>query len=215
MQPSEWSVVQTATAAEVCRSFELSNSGRALLDGKLTPPQFLALLLSADERQDAICFLAQALPKREAVWWGCLCLWDIHRPEPEDVRIAAILEAAVRWVLDPSDENRLAAWAPALAVPIQTAAGCLGRAVIWSGGSMHPPHLPAVPPPAHLTGRTVSGAVQLAAVPGNAEQIARKHRRFLALGVEVAAGVNRWETPASVKPILEGKSPEAVVPALV
>src|SRR2546423_1326844 len=60
-------------AAEVAAAVSLSDNARALLPPALTARQFLDALAAAPLPDDAIRFLAAALPKREAVWWGVLC----------------------------------------------------------------------------------------------------------------------------------------------
>ena len=66
--------VTAKTAVEVCRLFEPSEAARGLLKPNLTPAQFLDALLDHQHPVDAVKFLAQALPKREAVWWTVQCV---------------------------------------------------------------------------------------------------------------------------------------------
>src|SRR5262245_56949863 len=191
------------SAAAVGATIDFRGSGRALLRDDLTPRQFFDLLVEKEEFEDAIRFLAHALPKRAAVWWGCLCLWQESRPEPV-APVRAAIEAAVRWVLEPSDDNRRTADAPARAAGIDTAAGCLAKAVFWSGGSLLPPHLPPVLPKPFLTAKAVAGAVLLAAAHSGTADVRRLRRReFLTIGREVAGGKNRWTVPAGTVPALE------------
>jgi hypothetical protein len=191
------------TAAEVCAAFTLPPEGRRLLREGLTPPEFFDLLVAGEHYPSAVRFLAHALPKRAAVWWGCLCLWHGHRPNPAD-KEAAVLKAVVRWVLDPGDENRRAAEAPARAVPVGTAAGSLGMAVFWSGGSMLAPHLPVLPPKPFLTARAAAGSVLLAAAGGGSfPDRQRLRREFLTIGRQVAERRVLW-VPAAAAPTTNG-----------
>src|SRR5438128_432587 len=93
---------------------------------------------------DGLEFIAHWLPKRAAIWWGCLCLWHVGRPTlpaPED----AALRAVVQWVREPNEPRRLALEAAAEAAGnLRTAAGGLARAAFFSGGSLVPPGLPVV-----------------------------------------------------------------------
>lgn len=140
-------------------------------------------------------FLAHALPRRTAIWWGCLCLWQVARPEPAEAMRAA-LAVAVRWVQEPSEDNRRAADAPARAAGLGTAARCLAKAVFWSGGSLAPPHFPPVVPKPFLTAKAVAGAVLLAAAHSGPADVRRLRRReFLAVGREVAVGKVPWAPP--------------------
>src|SRR4051794_21799720 len=93
------------TAAEVCERFTPGEPARGLLRPGLTPRQFLELLIEKEEVPDAVGFLAHALPKREAVWWACLCARSVAGEKPA-APISAALDAAEAWVADPVEENR-------------------------------------------------------------------------------------------------------------
>lgn len=183
--------VTAGTAAEVCRHFELGDTARELLDDSLSPRQYLDRLIEKKAHADAVRFLAYALPKREAVWWACLCLGEIAGPQPPD-RTPATLQAAVRWVLSPTEDHRREAMAPANADDFATPAGFVAQAVFWSGGSMNPPDLPEIPPGEHLTARTIGGGLLLAACQGDPARIPVNYQRFLALGIGVANGQYSW-----------------------
>src|SRR5262249_46204494 len=131
-------------------------------------------------------------PKRKAVWWACLCSRQVYGTSPPPV-IAGALQAAEKWVTGPSEEHRRAAFAAAEAAGFGTPAGCAAVAAFWSHGSLGPPHVATIPPGDYLTARGVAGAVMLAAVLTDPEKAADKNRRFMALGVDVANGNNRWK----------------------
>jgi hypothetical protein len=76
-----------------------------------------------------------------------------------------------------------------------TPAGCAAVAAFWSGGSLGPPNVPAIPPGEYLTAHGVAGAVMLAAVAPEPEKAPGKYRGFLALGVEVSNGEHPWPEP--------------------
>jgi hypothetical protein len=184
--------VSAKTAAEVCRHFTLGEEAWKLLRPELSPRQYLDLLTGRQQVTDAVRFLAHALPKREAVWWACLCARQVSGGGPP-AKEAAALQAAEKWAADPSEDNRRAALPAAEAAELATPAGCAAMAAFWSGGSLAPPSAPAVPPGEHLTAHGVAGAVLLAAVRREPEKAAEKYRKFLALGVEVASGSSRWK----------------------
>jgi hypothetical protein len=162
-----------------------------LLCDELTPRAYFELLRERELYIDAIRFLARALPKRLGVWWGCLCAWHVAGPgsSPE---VLAALRAAVRWVLDPSEENRRAAEGPGLVEDFATAASCLAMAAHWSGGSMLRPELPVVSPPEDVTAKLVTGAIQRAVVQRGFAEARDHYRQFLAMGAEIARGQNLW-----------------------
>ncbi len=192
MSNGTWAKVTAKTAAEVAKLCPLSDEAKALLRDGQTPKQLFEQLLAKPLYLDAIRLLAATLPKREAVWWACLCARQAHGANPP-AKIAAALTAAEKWVADPSEDNRRACQAAAEAEEMKTPAGCAAMAAFWSGGSLGPPNVPAVPPGEQLTGHGVAGAVMLAAVLNQPEKAAEKHKSFLNLGVEVASGTNRWK----------------------
>jgi hypothetical protein len=169
----------------------LSAEARPWLRDGQTPRQFLDQLVEQKLNVDAIRFLAHVLPKREAVWWASLCVRSVAGPNPPS-EVTAALQAAEQWVMEPKEENRRKALAAAEAAGLGTPAGCTAVSAFWSGGSLGPANLPAIPPGEHLTARGVSGAVLLATVLAEPEKAAEKASRFLAQGIGVADGSNRW-----------------------
>lgn len=182
-------------AAEICKSILLTDGGKKLLREDLTARQFLDLLWQKEQYADAIHFMAHALPKRAAVWWGCLCLWLTLRPGDPPAEVKAALRGAVQWVQDPCEENRRAAGAAGQTAKLHTPAGCLAMAAYFSDVSMNPPDQPKAPPPPELTAQTVANAVMMAAFQGDPAQLQRRQRRFLSLALDVAQGNNRWTLP--------------------
>ena len=180
------------TAAEVCKLFPLGDDAKKLLRDGLAPRPFLDALLEKQQFPDAVRFLAHALPKREAVWWACLCARQVHGASPP-APIGPALTAAEKWVSDPSDDHRRAAQAAATAAGMGAPAGCAAMAAFFSGGSLAPPNAPVVPPGEHLTAHAAAGAVMLAAVLTEPQKAAEKYRKFFALGVDVGNGVNKWK----------------------
>jgi hypothetical protein len=173
---------------------KLNDEARTLLEDHLTAPAYLVRLAEAKCYGDAFQLLAHGLDKQKAVWWACLCLWSQSRPSPP-AAVDAVLQVAVRWVLEPREENRQAA--AALADPL-TPAGNLAQALLYSGGSMVGPESPVVPPPPLLTARMVAATVLLASLEGDPLQIDRRSRLFLRLGgIDLPHGTNRTpqETP--------------------
>lgn len=183
------------SASAIAAHVPLRDVARSYLRADLSPRAYLELLLIEELWADAIRFLPHLLPRRGAVWWGCQCLWAALRPEvPAEVNQA--LRPVLAWIVDPSEENREAARPHDRSAALRSPSGCLRLAVTWSGGSLSDPGLPIVAPPPHATARMVSGAVLLAAVQRDAMRYEEKYRRFLDLGLHIAAGKNLWWQPA-------------------
>ncbi len=176
----------TRLAVDVARPVKLSEPAQKLLNPTLTPRQYFDLLAAAPLTDDAVRFLAAALPKREAVGWGVVCLKELL-PKPLPPADAKALASAETWVKDPSEGNRRAAGAAAEVAGYGTPAGSLAAAAFWSGGSIAPANLDPVPPRDDLTGIAVAGALILAAAVAPVGTDPAK-MRCVSLGAEVASG---------------------------
>jgi hypothetical protein len=163
---------------------ELGEEAMALVRPEMHPLDFVALLMEKALYPDAVRFIAHALPKREAVWWGWVCARRAAGDNPQP-KIKAALDATEKWIAQPSEDNRRSAMAAAQKAELGTAAGCAGLAAFFSGGSLAPPEAPVVPPGEFLSAKAVSGAVIFAAVAKEPERAPEKFKSFVAQGVEV------------------------------
>ena len=155
--------------------------------GLATVEAVVGKLAAAGQGMEAARVLAHALPKREAVWWACLCARDRLPPEPSPVILAA-LKAAEDWVYKPTEENRRAAMAKAEAAQFDTPSSWAAVGAFWSGGSMSPEGNPVVPPGEHLTGLAVAGSIMLAAAQTEPQHATERYQQFLAYGANIARG---------------------------
>lgn len=185
--------VKAESAAEVCARFELRDEARPLLTPTATPRGFLEVLDDRGQHSSALSFLAHALPARDAVWWGCLCLRHAASA-PLPPADAEALKAVAEWVLEPVESRRVAAAAAAAKAGVGTPAGILATAVQWTGGSLAPPdpRIPEVPPGPWLPAKAVSGALLLASARAEPTKIAGVQKTFLQLGMDLAEGRVTW-----------------------
>jgi hypothetical protein len=186
-------VAQSVTATEAIAAVaELGDKAMALLKPDYHPREYVTLLTENKLYPDAVRFLAHALPKREAVWWGWICARRSAGSSPPPL-IKAALAATETWIAQPTEENRRAAHDAAKAADLGTPAGCAALGAFFSGGSLAPAHAPAVPPGDYLTAKAVSGAVVFAAVANEPEKAPEKFNNFLAQGLEVTVKIKLWE----------------------
>jgi hypothetical protein len=185
-----WIHMSAPTAKEVAAQFELAPEAKALLNTQ-TPPQFLAALLDYGHERDALRFLAYSLPRRHAVYWAWLCVKAMLPKEAPEPALQA-LEAAHKWVIDPSETNRRGAETAYLAAGLEQPAAVVAVAAFWAEGSLSPAGNPVVPPPAHLCAHGASSAVMLAAAKGDPMKIKDAYAQAIAQGVGVAAGKLGW-----------------------
>jgi len=179
--------IGAATAAEICANFDLNKEAKQLLREGMNPQEFVSELIEKKKLVDAIHFMAHALPAREGVWWGCLCMQHAFGNDltPPD-RAAAT--AAVRWVMQPTEENRVTAKSPADAAPPPSVAGALAMAAFQTGGNVAPPGMPPMPPAPFAAAKVIALAVTLASIKTEPVNIAKMQRSYTELAIEIAAG---------------------------
>ncbi len=177
-----------APLAPLLPRLELEPPAAQALAGAQTAAEGLQRLEAAGFFNEAARLSAHALPKREAVWWACMCAAAV--PDAElPAADAAARTAAEAWVRKAGDEGlRRAAWEAAQATAFRSPEAWAAVGAFWSGGSMAPEGQPVVPPADHLTGVAVSGAVVMAAVRGHPERAPARLQRFLAAARDIAAG---------------------------
>ncbi len=180
--------IKAATAQEIYAGFTPSSDAQAHLKPGIAPIAFVDALSAAALFADATEFYARALPKREAVWWACVCARDLPLGDAPPQFVAAV-KAAETWVYRPSEETRRAAESAANAIKASHPARWAAMAAFWSGGSMSPPGAPEVKPADDFTAKAVSGAVQMAAGLDPTAMPVRRPR-FLAYARDIAHGGN-------------------------
>ena len=147
----------------------------------------LQALEAAELLTEAARLTAHALPKREAVWWACMCARHTASAAllPADQRA---LEDAEAWVFKGEDALRRRAFEHAQESNFASPEAWAGVAAFWSGESMAPLGQANVPPAPHLAGTAVAGSVLLSAVRDPVDRRAARLGRFLAASRDIAAG---------------------------
>jgi len=182
----------SSKTADIAAVAELSDEAMGLLRPEIAPPDFVSLLMSKKLYADAVRFVAHALPKREAVWWGWISAKRAAGADPPP-KIKASLEATEKWIAQPDDESGRAAMDAAKEAKTTTAAGCAGMAAFFSGSSLGPAHVPPIPPGEYLTAKAVSGAVIYAAVGKDPVNAPDRFQSFVTQGVDVTLKIKLWE----------------------
>jgi hypothetical protein len=177
-----------ASLRDLCERAKVGEDAKALLKDEHAPRQFLELLIGKELFLDAIRFLAYALPKREAVGWGCLCVRHILGTE-DAAKISETHVAVERWVSNPEEGNRRAAKAAADKEGLESPSALLAVAAFYSGGSIGPADFQPIAPPDHVTPQLVAGAVMVSAVKRQPEKAAEKYRVYLQKGMALMARI--------------------------
>ena len=176
---------------DILSRVRLAPPSLALLVGLRSAGEALAILEQEKRWVDAVNVFAQALPKREAVWWACVCARAAPEPEPRPCDIEAVA-AADAWVRRPEEANRRAAMAAAQKAECSSAEAWAAVAAFWSGGSLGPDTAPEIPPGDHLTGVAVASSVILSAVRQEPEKAPQRYLRALVSAYDIAQGGGGW-----------------------
>lgn len=177
-------------ANDIGNDARLTEPARTLIANSDDPGQFTAQLIEKRLYPDAIRFTAHRLPRASAVWWGCLCVWEVSREGPAAATEAA-LKGVIAWLRDPTEDGRRIAEKLADDAGIDTPVGMLAQAVFMSGGSITPPGLPKVEPKPQLLPNLVANAVLMASRTVQPE--ANLQRQFLAIAGDVLEGRSHWK----------------------
>jgi hypothetical protein len=177
------------TTREIATAANVTAPGLALLQGAVEPDAFLGRLVENQLHADAIRFTAHRLPRPEALWWGCLCVWEVSRPKPTPAAETA-LGSVIEWLKDPSELRRRHAEQAGHAAGMDTPAGLLALAVFMSGGSISAPKLPEVAPDPLMTAKLVANAVLMASRTQTPETTLQ--RQFFQMARDVAEGRSHW-----------------------
>lgn len=172
-------------------ALELDDDARELAAAHPRPRGFIDGLVARDALETAVRCLAHSLPPREGVFWAWSCAKRTAGDEPPEA-VAELLAAVERWIGEPTDGHRRAAWELGEEAGLDLPAGCAALAAFLGGGSIGPPDAPYVPAEREAVGEAVAGSVLLAAVEGDPRQIRDRLGSFVAHGLEVADRVPVW-----------------------
>ncbi|HEY8570567.1 DUF6931 family protein [Microbulbifer sp.] len=181
--------VHATTAKELLQFVDISEEATDCLVPDTAPEVSINRLMDSGFFADAIKLLALGLPKRESVWWACLCAREIHSPQTDEDNGKALV-AAENWVKNPTEERRLTCKKYAEKTKYKTPASWAATAASWSHGSLAGPEDPMIEPPAHLYAHAVAGSITLAAVVSNPVNPEKSFQRFLQQGLSLARGGN-------------------------
>jgi hypothetical protein len=145
---------------------------------------------------EALRVIAAALPPREGVWWAWVSARHASQLAAADRQsppaVSAALAAVERWNSNPDDDARRAAWSAGERAGLETAIGCTAAAVFLTSGSVAPPDVPPVPPPAGVDRMLVGNAVALAAA-SDAVHFEALAGAYLAQGLEIVKQLGGWD----------------------
>lgn len=205
-----WLLDRAAVDDEARAAVRAANPA-ALAAGAADPGAVVQALLDASMAPAALRVVACTLPPREGVWWAWVSArhalgvqqqrssqpvavqGDEPAPLPPPPLALETLAAVERWIAQPTDEHRRAAWALAEKAGIDTPAGAAAAAAFFTNGSLTPLGGPFVPAPAGLHTTLTFAAVLAAAVATDAARLKEIASAFVAQGLEVVKRLGGWD----------------------
>lgn len=151
--------IRFTTAAQVAEAFPAAAEDLGDVPDDVSPLDYVQLLVEQENSIAALMFTALALPKRDAVWWGCLTLRGMGTADPLTAEGVRLAEA---WCRHPEEEERRAAGEFAEENYFEGAGPWIAFAAFTTSGSMAPAGLQAVPPSPEISGKAVAMAIMLA-----------------------------------------------------
>jgi hypothetical protein len=177
---------------EICEFVKVDEATCALAkDQTGSILEFAEFLASERHYMPALRLMAHHLPRREAVWWGSLCLRESVGHLLTKMDLAA-LDAADHWVRTGHETDRRKANDAADASKFETAAAWVALGAFWAEGSLAPIGLEDVIPDERLTGQAITGALLMAAGKANPLKAEATYKSYLAIAKTILSG----KTPA-------------------
>jgi len=154
--------IPNTNIAAIIDRYQLTDEAQAILDLKMLPKEAIDSLVKIKLYNDAIQFIAHALPMIDGIFWASEALalrineWD--NPQRQAIN------SARQWLQQPNETHRIRANQLGDRIGLEVAPAWIAKAVYWSGtGSIVAPELPAVMPPAFLYGHAIAAAISVAA----------------------------------------------------
>jgi len=183
-------------AHELVVDLKLSEDGRKLLLPDMSVVDYFDALVKARQFPDAVRVVARAMTSKQAVWWGVLCIWATARPQPA-VMLEAAVHAVVKWLREPTDENRRATGVAGTIVGSTTPTGLVASAAFLAEGSLAPEGKTEVKVSPYLSATLIPEAVLgLSRSAGPEPPGGPLARQFLVVAVDIYRGANTPEGKA-------------------
>ncbi len=136
--------IRFTTAAQVAEAFPAAAEDLGDVPGDVSPLDYVQQLIELENVMTALMFTGLALPKRDAVWWGCLALRGMGTADPLTAEGVRLAEA---WCKHPEEEERRAAGEFAEENYFEGAGPWIAFAAFTTSGSPGAARRPALPPP--------------------------------------------------------------------
>ena len=166
----DWNTVKWTEARQIAAAMGMDEPKRPAPG--VDPQSYFRTLRENGDLNAAVSYLGLALPRFEAVAWAAHTLQSRTKTTKLPPLDRQALDRALRWLEEPTDEFRRAAFDAAEKASSKSPENLLGLAVFVSGGSLAPPDLPAVNPPQEVCGRVAAAAILVAAHASDKPEVA-------------------------------------------
>jgi hypothetical protein len=170
---------------DIMQALELSDELKRQLLSYDNSTQRFNHLFSGGEYQAALNLMALSLPKREAIWWGYVCL-EKQDSLMKDTQTQSVMQLIEAWVRHPDDDKRRTAKKMADHFDCYTAPSWLAMAIFWSGGSIAPLGQFEVEAKPFMAGHAVFNAISM--VVESDVDCVNLQKQYLKQGLHVAMG---------------------------
>jgi hypothetical protein len=182
-----WKKITSEKVADIIDIEELEDESQALLKPDMRPETFIGLLSTAGLLTDAVTVMASSLPKREAVWWACLCAGDMETMSRNKWEALA-LKAAEAWAFKPTEENRQNAFQQAQKSDNPSAGTLACMAVVFSEAVLELPDDQKVEFDINKFAGIASAVVLISASEKKGDHNAKALEQYLLKGKNIACG---------------------------
>lgn len=175
--------IRFTTAAQVAEAFPEVGADFGDAPDDILPLEYIQRLVASESFMPALIFTALALPKRDAVWWGCLALRGMGA---SDAVTAEGLRLAEAWCRHPEEEERRIAGEFAQENYFEGPGPWIAFAAFTTSGSMAPAGLQAVPPSAEVCGKSVAMSIMMSTEDEDAFKMAENQKCAIASAMDFA-----------------------------
>jgi hypothetical protein len=186
-KPAKPSKIEDAKLADILPYCKMPPEAKALIEGVPDAQGVIDVLTKNGYLLEATRVYAQALPKRESVWWACMCAYHTA-PEDMDPKERKPRDLAETWVRSQKDEDRRAAMDAANEQTKKGPECWCASAAFYSGDSISPLKYAPNKPAPHLSGIAVAAAVLLASLRGDVSRQKARLARFLESAQDISYG---------------------------
>jgi hypothetical protein len=185
----KWKKIDHKKACDVMDTNYLDPGSSDLLDEEMRPEAFIRKLSEAKKWRDAVKVMAHILPRREAVWWACICARQMEDLTSDKMEILA-LEAAEKWVFKPTDKKRLNAFQLAQKSDSPSAGTMSAMAAVHSERTLQVAKGQKLELDSDAFPHIVAAIAMMSTSAAEESRVERQYRQILKSGEHIACGGN-------------------------